>query len=149
VPAYVLPVDVRRGSHTFPFALTWLAAVDEYAAVRCPACDASQRLVAGRDRLGCESCIPRAAAGYGTSSAPAVSPPAERRTDISPVAGPLSANPGSGRAEGRRPQGRQGGGAKRPVNRGAPGPVSGGAKRSVNRRRCAQSGSRPTSRPTR
>ncbi len=69
VPAFVVPVDVRRGSHTFPFKLTWLAAVDEFAPVRCPACSAPERLVAGRDRLGCESCIPRAAAGHGASSA--------------------------------------------------------------------------------
>ena len=56
VPAYTLPIDVRRGNRTFPFAVTWLAAIDEFTAVRCPACSAHEMLVANRDWLGCESC---------------------------------------------------------------------------------------------
>jgi hypothetical protein len=120
VPAFVLPVDVRRGSRTFPFSLTWLAAVDEFAPVRCPTCDAPQRLVAGRDRLGCECCIPRVAAGRETPSAPVTSAPVERRTDISVVPGPPSANRKRGRARGAPAEADHGGGAKRPVSRGAP-----------------------------
>ncbi|MGI8903698.1 MAG: hypothetical protein ACR2IP_08605 [Solirubrobacteraceae bacterium] len=61
VPAFVIPIDVRRGSRRFPFDLTWLAAVDEFTAVRCPACGEPERLIATRDRLGCESCTPKAA----------------------------------------------------------------------------------------
>jgi hypothetical protein len=133
VPAFVLPVDVRRGSHTFPFALTWLAAVDEFAPVRCPACSAPERLVAGRDRLGCESCIPRAAAGHRASSAPVGSVPAERRTGVSPVPGPPSPNPGSDRTARAAPVAREDAGAKAPVNRGARPPVSRSAPRPVNR----------------
>ncbi len=60
VPAFVLPIDVRRGAHRFPFALVWLAGAGEFAPARCPACGAAQELVAGRDRLGCASCVPRA-----------------------------------------------------------------------------------------
>ena len=36
VPALVLPVEIRRGSRTFPFAFTWLLSVDAFAGVRCP-----------------------------------------------------------------------------------------------------------------
>ncbi len=132
VPAFVLPVDVRRGSHTFPFALTWLAAVDEFAPVRCPACAAPERLVAGRDRLGCESCIPRAAAGHGASSAPVRSVPEQTRTGVSPVPGPSSPNPGSDRTVRTAPVAREDAGAKAPVNRGARPPVSRSAPRLVS-----------------
>ena len=56
VPAFVLPVDVRRGSQTFRFELTWVAAAGEYVAVRCPDCGAPEPLVATRERLGCRAC---------------------------------------------------------------------------------------------
>lgn len=56
VPAFRLAVEVRRGSRTFPFALTWLAGAGEFAGVRCPACGSAEALVAARDRLGCRSC---------------------------------------------------------------------------------------------
>jgi hypothetical protein len=56
--AFVLPVDVRRGSRRFPFTLTWLATAGEFAASRCPACGAAEALVAGRDGLGCAACAP-------------------------------------------------------------------------------------------
>ena len=58
VPAFVLAVDVRRGSRSFPFTLTWLATAGEFAAFRCPACGAAAGLVAGRDGLGCAACAP-------------------------------------------------------------------------------------------
>jgi len=70
VPAYLLPVDVRRGSRTFPFTLTWLTVADEFAGVRCPACGAHERLIANRDRLGCDSCTPRVSAGRTASVTP-------------------------------------------------------------------------------
>jgi len=56
VPAFQLTVDVRRGSRTFPFTLTWLPGGDEFAAVRCPACGGAETLVAAREGLGCTSC---------------------------------------------------------------------------------------------
>ncbi len=133
VPAFVLPVDVRRGSHTFPFALTWLAAVDEFAPVRCPACSAPERLVAGRDRLGCESCIPRAAADHGASSTTVRSVPAQSRTGVSPVPGPSSGTPGSDGTPPAGPVAREDAGAQAPVNGGVAAPVNGGAQAPVNR----------------
>lgn len=58
VPGLVLPVDVRRGARTFPFSFIWLAAGAGFADVRCPRCGAAAVLVAGRERLGCRSCLP-------------------------------------------------------------------------------------------
>jgi hypothetical protein len=54
--AYVLPVDVRRGSRAFSFQLTWIPAAGAFATVRCPACGAVAPLVANRERLGCRCC---------------------------------------------------------------------------------------------
>lgn len=56
VPCYVLPVDVRRGSRRFGFQLTWIPAAGAFAAACCPACGASEPLVATRERLGCRGC---------------------------------------------------------------------------------------------
>jgi hypothetical protein len=68
LPAFVIPVDVRRGGRAFRFELTWVAAAAEFARVRCPACGAAERLVATRTRLGCEACT--------TAPRPAVPAPA-------------------------------------------------------------------------
>ena len=69
VPGLVLPVEIRRGARTFPFSLAWLAAGVGFADARCPHCDAAAGLVAGRERLGCRSCLP-------ATTAPAPSPQA-------------------------------------------------------------------------
>jgi hypothetical protein len=61
VPAYVLPVEVRRGSRRFPFELCWVPAGGEFASHRCPACGAAEELIAGRESLGCRACTPGAA----------------------------------------------------------------------------------------
>lgn len=58
-PALVIEVIVRRGSQVFAFAFTWLLAADAFAGVRCPHCGAAEQLVAGRERLGCVSCLAR------------------------------------------------------------------------------------------
>ena len=57
VPALVLPCEVRRGPRRFPFAVEWLLTASAFAEVRCPHCDASAELVAGRERLGCRACV--------------------------------------------------------------------------------------------
>ena len=62
VPAFVLPVDVRRGNQAFRFELTWIPAVGEFAPLRCPACGAAEPLVATRERLGCTACTAGATA---------------------------------------------------------------------------------------
>jgi hypothetical protein len=38
LPAYVLEVDIRRGSRGFRAELVWVPAAREFAAVRCPGC---------------------------------------------------------------------------------------------------------------
>lgn len=73
VPAFRLPVLVRRGASTYPLELTWLLPVGEFAPVACPLCGGSAPLVAGRQRLGCEACLPRPA-----TVPPAALPPAAR-----------------------------------------------------------------------
>jgi len=59
VPALVLPVEIRRGARTFPFAFVWLAAAGAFTDARCPHCAAAAELTAGRERLGCRSCLRR------------------------------------------------------------------------------------------
>jgi hypothetical protein len=57
LPALHLPLVVRRGARTFPFALTWWLTAARFADVRCPGCGALAQLVAAKDRLGCRSCV--------------------------------------------------------------------------------------------
>jgi hypothetical protein len=81
LPAFLCPVDVRRGRQSFPFELTWVAAAAEFAPVRCPACGTTEPLVATRDRLGCRACA--------TASRPPVATPAvEATAPRPPVATP-------------------------------------------------------------
>jgi len=83
LPAYVLEVDVRRGSGTFRSEFIWVPAAGEFAAVRCPTCGATEPLVATRERLGCRACVAPVSA-----SAPAldvVAPP-EPTTTTTPSA---------------------------------------------------------------
>jgi hypothetical protein len=75
LPAFVLPVDVRRGSRTFPFQLSWTPSAGEFAPVRCPACGAAEPLVAARDRLGCRECTASVAAPSASTRAAAASAP--------------------------------------------------------------------------
>jgi hypothetical protein len=56
LPAFVLPVEIRRGSQTFQLKLTWIASADEFAPVRCTSCGAAAALVATREQLGCREC---------------------------------------------------------------------------------------------
>jgi hypothetical protein len=81
LPAYMLPVEVRRGGRAFAFGLTWIAVADEFVGARCPGCGAAEPLVATRERLGCRMCAggtggPRAAVGSpaATMSGPAPGP---------------------------------------------------------------------------
>ncbi|MDQ3607896.1 MAG: hypothetical protein M3459_03215, partial [Actinomycetota bacterium] len=97
VPGLVLPVDIRRGARTFPFSLAWLAAGAGFADARCPHCSAAAGLVAGRERLGCRSCLP-------STAAPATSPRASGGSRPAPpvLAVPASAPAGPSRATARR-----------------------------------------------
>lgn len=89
-PAFLLPVDVRRGSRRFPFTLTWLATAGEFAAFRCPACGAAEALVAGRDGLGCAACTPSRAPSAAAAAARA-QPARPRALQPAPPAQPFGA----------------------------------------------------------
>lgn len=57
VPAYRLPVQVRRGPRAYPYALVWLPVLRRFLPARCPACGERATLVAGRKGLGCAACV--------------------------------------------------------------------------------------------
>ena len=59
LPAWSLPVAVRRGDHCYPWWLAWLPQLGAFAPWGCPHCLASEALVVGRERLGCRRCLPR------------------------------------------------------------------------------------------
>ncbi len=71
LPAFVLPVEIRRGTRAFPFELSWIVAAGEFARVRCPACGAAETLVATRERLGCRECSHHPSSRGGKGSLPA------------------------------------------------------------------------------
>jgi hypothetical protein len=105
LPAFVLSVEVLRGQRRFPLTLTWLPLAEELAPVRCPSCDAAQPLVAGKDRLGCTSCMPRAVSrDTSTPATPAAPRPAPARRGPASVAERNSAPGASGTAAGAQPE---------------------------------------------
>ncbi len=59
VPALRVPADVRRGDRRYPMTFDWLLSAGAFAPVRCPSCGADAPLVAGKQKLGCERCLPR------------------------------------------------------------------------------------------
>jgi hypothetical protein len=58
VPALRLTADVRRGDRKYPMTFDWLMPAGAFAPVRCPSCDGEAPLVAGKQNLGCEACLP-------------------------------------------------------------------------------------------
>lgn len=78
VPALRLPVDVRRGERRYPLELDWLVPAGQYAQPRCPSCDSSAPLVAGKGKLGCLACLAPA------TPAPPVPAPVRRRGEPMP-----------------------------------------------------------------
>jgi len=58
VPALRLPTDVRRGDRRYPMTFDWLLSAGAFAPVRCPSCGGVAPLVAGKQKLGCETCLP-------------------------------------------------------------------------------------------
>jgi hypothetical protein len=59
VPALWLSVRIRRGPRAYPWELVWLLPAGAFSPVACPHCGSSFGLVAGRNHLGCRSCVPR------------------------------------------------------------------------------------------
>jgi hypothetical protein len=58
VPAIRLRADVRRGDRGYPMIFDWLLPAAAFAPVRCPSCGSEAPLVAGKQKLGCETCLP-------------------------------------------------------------------------------------------
>lgn len=79
VPALELPVQVRRGATAYPFTFTWVLPRAGFTDIRCPHCGAADRLVAGRDRLGCRACLGRPAVG---APSPAPLPPVGASAEV-------------------------------------------------------------------
>ncbi len=72
VPGLRVPVTVRRGPRAYRMGLDWVLALGRVLPCRCPHCGAEQPLVAGRDRLGCDACLPRLVReGDGAGTTPA------------------------------------------------------------------------------
>ncbi len=124
-PAARLCVRVRRGERGWPLTLTWLLTEDGFAPVPCPGCGGLAPLVAGRERLGCRSCMPRSAeATPATERAPVARRPqppevelrgtAVRRRPVAPR--PMRHEPPCARQRCAPPRscGRTGGSATRP-----------------------------------
>jgi hypothetical protein len=89
VPALRLSAQVLRGSRRYPMTFDWLLPASAFAPVRCPSCGSEAPLVAGKQSLGCESCLAARAqpAPPGPRSVPAVT--------ATPAARPVTA-PGPG-----------------------------------------------------
>lgn len=87
VPALELPVRVRRGQTAHPFAFTWVLPRAGFVDSCCPHCGTAERLVAGRDRLGCRACLQRPRLAAPAPSPPAAAPPP------APVASPAPPTP--------------------------------------------------------
>jgi hypothetical protein len=75
LPALELPVQVRRGQAAHPFALTWVLPRAGFIDPCCPHCGAAERLVAGRERLGCRACLQRPWLAAPAPPRPAPTPP--------------------------------------------------------------------------
>jgi hypothetical protein len=58
VPALRVPADVLRGDRRYAMCFDWLLPAGVFAPVRCPSCDGEAPLVAGKLKLGCETCLP-------------------------------------------------------------------------------------------
>jgi hypothetical protein len=100
VPALRVAADVLRGSRRYPMSFDWLLPAGVYAPVRCPSCSAEAALVAGKDKLGCQACLPpkpptaAAAKPAAAKPAPAAAKPAPVKPAVTkPPAGPPAAAP--------------------------------------------------------
>ncbi len=93
VPALELPVQVRRGQTAHPFALTWVLPRAGFVDPCCPHCGASERLVAGRDRLGCHACLQRPRQAAPAPPPPAPTPPLPAASPEQPTPPPAPVAP--------------------------------------------------------
>jgi len=58
VPSYTVQGVIRRGARAHPVPLTYVPILSSFLRPQCPACASESVLVAGKDGLGCRSCMP-------------------------------------------------------------------------------------------
>jgi hypothetical protein len=75
VPSYSVPAVIRRGTRAHPVSLDFLPMLSSYLPLACPSCGSEAILVAGKDRLGCRSCM---APPLVTVPTPATNQPEDR-----------------------------------------------------------------------
>ncbi len=93
VPALRVVADVLRGSRRYPMSFDWLLPTGVYAPVRCPSCSAEAALVAGKEKLGCEACLPPKPPTVAPAAKPAAGKPASAAGKPAPVKSPAPAKP--------------------------------------------------------
>jgi len=107
VPALRVPADVLRGMRRYPMSFDWLLPAGAYAPARCPSCGGEAPLVAGKLKLGCETCLPPKPAAPATAApaaaAPAAAAPAAARPSAAEPGPAEPARPVSGTPRGARP----------------------------------------------
>jgi hypothetical protein len=86
VPALRLAADVLRGSRRYPMSFDWLLPAAVFAPSRCPSCSGEAPLVAGKEKLGCETCLPPKPAAAAVPVARPASPP---KPKAAPAASPV------------------------------------------------------------
>jgi hypothetical protein len=136
LPAFVLAVEIRRGSRAFPFELTWVTGAAEFAALRCPGCGSAEPLVATRERLGCRACTTSTAAVptpvvTAARRSQAATPPAPGDGDAELPPPARAPDPARSRRP-RRPDGERSGG-DRPRSQGQHPPVRAAGRRQRTR----------------
>lgn len=92
VPAIRLRADVWRGNRRYPMVFDWLLPAGDFAPVRCPSCGGEAPLVAGKQNLGCETCLPPRAEPAPKSAAPGKPAPAKAHEETT-FAKPAPAKP--------------------------------------------------------
>jgi hypothetical protein len=102
VPALRVPADVLRGDRRYPMRFDWLLPAGACAPVRCPSCDGEAPLVAGKLKLGCETCLPQ-------------KPPAAAPSAAKPAVPGASSAPTPGRPAPATPRGARPASAAEPV----------------------------------
>ena len=93
VPALRVPADVLRGMRRYPAYFDWLLPAGAYAPTRCPSCGGEAPLVAGKLKLGCETCLPPKPAAAPAGAAPAAARPAAAAPGPARPARPVSGAP--------------------------------------------------------
>ena len=109
IPALRVPADVLRGDRRYPMRFDWLLPAAAYAPVRCPSCGGEPRLVAGKQKLGCQACLPPKPLSAAAAAA-------GRQPVTLPAAGPTASEPAAPASEPAAPASEP----AAPVSRSAP-----------------------------